>query len=144
MHSVISIQHSSRINTPFWLPEQDSLGNVAGDRASKARCSLKRKEIRNTTQFSLIVKKLNFRLAVTPSRRDLYFHTHTGSEELRCLAASSLFHETPGYLPCIPKCLSHHHAGSIVIGYESHSPPTVIRDWRTPIQVSQMLTGEDS
>lgn len=43
-------------NATFWLLEQDSLGNVVEDRASKAIFSLKREEIHSITQFSFTVK----------------------------------------------------------------------------------------
>lgn len=42
MHLVISINIYGEYNTTFWLPEQDSLGNVIEDRASKAIFSLKK------------------------------------------------------------------------------------------------------
>lgn len=54
------------INITFWFLKQDSLGNVVEERASKAIFSLKREEIHKSTQFSLTVKNVNFRLHSTP------------------------------------------------------------------------------
>lgn len=127
MHSVASTEHSLRINTTFWLPEQDSLGNVAEDRASKAGFSLKRKEIHNTTVFSYCLKG-KLQISLNPIKTGFVLPY---TQVLKNLLSSCVFSVSlttphpphPGYLPWILKCSSHHRAGAcwLRISHSTHS-----------------------